>query len=135
MHDQSCHVPSAACQMPKSTGCCLDVVYFPRSGSPATCQNSPSIRGTRTRSSASVLPASHSNAIRANLNWRMLISWFEQLKIAGLGLESPPSKHIRILLMRLSTVLQNLMRRKAERRTYFVAEPSVSICANLPERF
>src|ERR1017187_399065 len=50
MQDQSCHVPSAACQMPKSTGCCLGEVYCPRSGSPAICQKSPSTLGTTTRS-------------------------------------------------------------------------------------
>lgn len=35
MQVQSCQVPSAACQMVKSTGSCLSLVYSPRSGLPA----------------------------------------------------------------------------------------------------
>src|SRR5437899_830620 len=47
MHDQSCQVPSAACQTAKSTGCWLVAVRAPRSGSPAACHQSPTTRGTR----------------------------------------------------------------------------------------
>lgn len=44
MQDQSCHVPSAAGQMAKSTGCCPAVVKAgPRSGSPAMGQQAPNV--------------------------------------------------------------------------------------------
>ena len=48
MHDQICHVPSAACQTPKSTGCCFSLVYGPKSGSPATGHHAPSMTGRST---------------------------------------------------------------------------------------
>src|SRR5262245_716492 len=48
MHDQSCQLPSAACQIEKSTGCWFGPVSVPRSGSPAICQNSPSMDGMKT---------------------------------------------------------------------------------------
>src|SRR5439155_2195527 len=51
-HDHNCHVPSAACHTAKSTGCCSGLEYLPRSGSPATCQNSPSTCGASTVSLA-----------------------------------------------------------------------------------
>jgi hypothetical protein len=46
IHDHSCQVPSAACQIPKSTGCCFGSVSGPRSGSPAIVHHSPATRGT-----------------------------------------------------------------------------------------
>ena len=47
MQDHNCQVPSAACQTPKSTGCCSFRVYSPKSGLPAICHHSPSITGMR----------------------------------------------------------------------------------------
>src|ERR1035441_2916272 len=81
MQDHSCHVPSAACQMPKSTGCCLGEVYCPRSGSPAICQNSPSTLGTMTCAAANVLPRLLQNERRIprmrkiNLRMSAPLSW------------------------------------------------------------
>ena len=45
MHDHNCHVPSAACQMEKSTGCCWGLPNAPRSGLSATVHQSPTMRG------------------------------------------------------------------------------------------
>src|SRR5437773_4543043 len=46
VQDQSCHVWSAACQMAKSTDCCLGSVRPPRSGSEAISIHSPETRGS-----------------------------------------------------------------------------------------
>ena len=45
MQDEICQEPSAACQMPKLTGCCRGSLYLPRSGLLAICHDSPSICG------------------------------------------------------------------------------------------
>src|SRR4051812_39439575 len=52
MQDHICQVPSAACQIAKSTGCWRSVLYLPRSGLPATCHHGLSILGTSTTSAA-----------------------------------------------------------------------------------
>src|SRR5437762_10325765 len=76
-HDHNCHVPSAACHTAKSTGCCSGLEYLPRSGSPATCQNSPSTCGTSTVSLAAksvIALASSSPAVIAHLCMGIVIA-------------------------------------------------------------
>src|ERR1700722_5559724 len=90
MQDQICQLPSAACQMAKSTGCWRSVVYWPRSGLPATCHHSPSILGTNTVSAALAFCASAKSVTR-----QPVIRQNAQTMRAkgGLVLMSPPSPH------------------------------------------
>jgi len=64
MHDQSCHAPSAACQTPKSTGCCFGRPKSPKSGLPATWIHGP-ITGVRY-SAAWLTKAKASDPVRTN---------------------------------------------------------------------
>src|ERR1700722_15569771 len=70
MQDHICQVPSAACQIAKSTGCWRSVVYWPRSGLSATCHHGPSILGTSKTSAAPAFWASARPVIRQNADTR-----------------------------------------------------------------